>query len=128
VKLIIAGSRSIHASAVDTVGPKLAELGWTPTQIVSGGALGADQVGERWARMNGIPIRQFIPDWGGYAGMRAGHVRNSQMADYADALLALWDGESKGTAHMVKVATERRLKVHTLLIRSFAGRAAYHPV
>lgn len=128
MKLIIAGSRGIHASAVETIGPKLAALGWTPTEIVSGGALGADQVGERWAQMNGVPVRQFIPDWGGYAGMRAGHVRNSQMADYADALLALWDEQSKGTAHMIRVARERGLQVQVLLIRTLSGRAALHPV
>lgn len=80
------------------------------TEIVSGGARGADAVGEKLAWLNNIPVKKFIPDWDGL-GKRAGFVRNAEMADYADALLAFWDGSSKGTAHMIDIATKKGLIV-----------------
>ena len=80
------------------------------TEIVSGGARGADRVGEWVAHVSGVPIKQFIPDWSGL-GKRAGFVRNAEMGDYADALLAFWDGKSKGTKSMIDYATKKGLIV-----------------
>ena len=60
------------------------------TEVVSGGAKGADKVGEFIAGFYNIPVKKFIPDWDGL-GRRAGFVRNAEMGDYADALLAFWD-------------------------------------
>ena len=57
------------------------------TEIVSGGARGADKIGERIANMCHIPIKKFIPDWDGL-GKRAGFVRNAEMGDYSDVLLS----------------------------------------
>lgn len=80
------------------------------TEIVSGGARGADRVGEYVALLHRIPVKKFIPDWNGL-GKKAGHVRNAEMGDYADALLAFWDGKSKGTQHMINYARKKGLKV-----------------
>ena len=80
------------------------------TEIVSGGARGADRVGEWVAGFYNIPVKRFIPDWDGL-GKRAGFVRNTEMGDYADALLAFWDGKSKGTKQMIDYATKKGLVV-----------------
>lgn len=84
------------------------------TEIVSGGARGVDRLGEQFAKEMNIPIKQFIPDWDGL-GKKAGHVRNRDMGDYADALIALWDGVSKGTKGMIEYAEKKGLKVYVYL-------------
>lgn len=83
------------------------------TEIVSGGARGADKLGERLAAEYGIPCSIQNADWDGL-GKRAGYVRNTQMANYVapdGGLLALWDGESRGTQHMIKIAETLKLIV-----------------
>lgn len=80
------------------------------TEIVSGGAKGADRCGEFVGSLFNIPVKKFIPDWDGL-GKRAGYVRNAEMAEYADALLAFWDKKSKGTKHMIDTATKKGLHV-----------------
>lgn len=83
------------------------------TEIVSGTARGADRVGEGIAREIGIPITRFPADWDEY-GKSAGYIRNSEMADYADALLVFWDGKSRGTKHMIDLATKKGLEVKVI--------------
>lgn len=79
--------------------------------IVSGCARGADTLGEQYAKDNGYLIKPFKANWDKY-GKAAGHIRNSQMAEYADALIAFWDGSSKGTKNMIDQAYKNTLKVH----------------
>jgi YspA, cpYpsA-related SLOG family len=114
VKTIIAGSRGITSYALiqREMEPLLWE--WKISQVVSGGARGVDQLGEQWAKRNNIPVVQFIPNWNGYAGKRAGLVRNVRMAEYAQALVAFWDGRSRGTKHMIETAQQRGLRVHVV--------------
>ena len=81
--------------------------------IISGTARGADQMGERYARERGYEIRQFPADWEQY-GKSAGHIRNAKMADNADALIAFWDGESKGTKNMIDNARRKGLEVRVI--------------
>lgn len=108
-KCIIAGSREgIH---YDDVLKAMETCSWTPTEIVSGKARGVDTMGEQWAKENDVPIKEFPADWENL-GRKAGTLRNCQMGDYADALVAVWDGSSRGTAHMIKYAREKGLKVH----------------
>jgi hypothetical protein len=104
MKTIIAGSRfeekpkiieARYAELLDAVTDF--ELFGTVTQVVSGTARGVDRLGERWAREHGIRVTRFQPDWLNH-GKSAGFRRNQEMADYADALIALWDGQSRGTA------------------------------
>jgi hypothetical protein len=78
-------------------------------EIVSGKAKGADTLGERYAIEKGFDIKEFPADWS--AGKSAGYLRNGQMADYADMLIAFHDGESKGTKHMIDLANEKELNV-----------------
>lgn len=94
MRTIIAGTRGMTDEYVmDTA---LAALDWTITEVVSGGAAGADRLGEAWASRNGIPVKRFPADWARY-GKGAGPVRNREMARYAEALVAFWDGRSTGT-------------------------------
>lgn len=81
-------------------------------EIVSGGARGADSLGEFYAEERGYLIKQFIPDW--EIGKQAGYLRNLEMAKYADALVAFHDGKSKGTQHMIDLAKKENLLVRVV--------------
>jgi hypothetical protein len=80
-------------------------------EVVSGGARGADRLGEEWAAKENIPLRRFPAEWDRH-GKAAGYIRNAEMAEYADKLVAFWDGESRGTKHMIDLALEKGLEVH----------------
>lgn len=80
------------------------------TCIVCGGARGADKLGARYARENKIPVKLMEAKWELH-GKSAGYIRNEQMALYADALVAFWDGNSKGTKHMIDLANKHDLPV-----------------
>lgn len=79
-------------------------------EIVSGGAYGADFLAEKYAKENGYKLKVIKANWNEF-GKSAGPIRNSQMADYADALIAFWDGKSKGTKNMIETAKKKGLKV-----------------
>lgn len=68
--------------------------------IISGGALGADSLGERYARENRFKIKRFLPDWEKY-GRSAGPRRNKLMVETADYVICFWDGKSPGTCSTV---------------------------
>lgn len=80
--------------------------------IVSGTAKGADRLGEKYAKEKGFEIAYFPADWS--KGKRAGYLRNEQMAEYAKqkqgALICFWDGQSKGTKHMIDLAKKHNLQ------------------
>ena len=76
--------------------------------IVSGAARGADTLGERYAHERGYDVQQFPANWK-LDGKAAGFIRNRQMADVADALIAFWDGRSRGTANMIDIARQKPL-------------------
>lgn len=109
MKTIIAGSRTCNS--FDQVKSAILSASWKPTTIVSGTARGADQLGELWANINKIPVEKFPAQWGLH-GKSAGYKRNEVMADNAEALIAIWDGQSKGTQHMIDIAKRKGLKVH----------------
>ena len=112
---IVAGSR--QGIIYDDVLKAMETCPWTPTEIVSGKARGVDTMGEQWAKENGIPIKEFPADWDKW-GRRAGYLRNTAMADYADALVCVWDGKSKGSRHMINIAEEKGLKIHIHVVSS----------
>lgn len=78
--------------------------------IVSGHAKGADALGERYAIEHNIPIDRHPADWHKH-GRAAGPMRNKEMAECADALIAFWNGTSRGTANMIALAQNKGLKV-----------------
>lgn len=76
---------------------------YTVTEIVSGGAAGADSLGERYAKENKIPTKIFLPDWNRF-GRSAGYKRNVLIINECDKVAAFWDGYSKGTKHSIDIA------------------------
>ena len=80
------------------------------TMIVSGTARGADRLGEMWADNNNVPVKKHPADWNKH-GKSAGYIRNSEMAKCSEALVAFWDGKSRGTKHMIDLATKEGLVV-----------------
>ena len=105
MKTIIAGGRDYELSPEDCA--RLAEL--EISEVVCGCARGADTGGRNWAEALGIPVKLFPADWP-RLGSAAGPIRNQQMADYADALVAFPGG--RGTADMVRRAKAEGLVVH----------------
>jgi len=83
--------------------------------IVSGMARGADNMGERYARERKLLVHRYPAEWDKY-GKSAGHKRNRQMAENADACVAFWANGSRGTASMIKIATELALDLRTIKI------------
>ena len=116
MKLIIAGSRNIDVS-IEFIN----DLIWThfvtnlPSEIVCGMARGIDLCGKQWADILGkIPVKEMPAAWK-FDGRKAGFVRNIAMAEYADQLLAIWDGNSNGTRHMIQEMLLRKKPIHVEL-------------
>jgi hypothetical protein len=114
MKVIIAGSRQIKdpihlRRALDFYTSPIAYPDPTTcpiiTEVVCGEARGADTLGKEWAMRKGIPVKSFPADWDKY-GKRAGYLRNIDMAEYADQLIALLFLRgglvgTRGTANMI---------------------------
>ena len=115
-KVIIAGSRTFQDYELlkSYADYKLSHIDDT-IEIVSGSARGADALGERYAKDRGYCLKIFPADWERY-GKAAGYRRNAEMAGYADALIAFWDGKSRGTMHMINLAKQHKLKVAVKII------------
>ena len=101
MRLIIAGDRRFEDYALLCSWVHDVSHMWAFTVIVSGGAWGADRMGERYAKENGIRLVRFDADWDAY-GNAAGPRRNREMAEYANALLAFRASDSKGTRDMIE--------------------------
>ncbi len=117
MKIIIAGCRDIIGRvSFNLVTYAMAECKFRPVlEVVCGMAPGIDMAGHWWANRNKIPVKQFPADWKTH-GKFAGPRRNYEMARYADALVAIWDGESKGTANMI--GAMKKLKKPVFVVRT----------
>ena len=89
--------------------------------VVSGAAQGADRLGERYARERGYAIDSHPADWNTH-GKSAGFIRNSEMANSANALIAFWDGKSHGTKQMIDTAKSRGLDVRIINYKTMDAR------
>ena len=120
-RVIVAGTRSFEdyelmASKLDRL---LANL-QKDLEIVSGGAPGADRLGERYARDRGYRLKRFPADWDNKVEKKvAGHVRNSIMAWSATHLVAFWHGKSPGTRDMIQIAEKEGLATRTIIYEPF---------
>lgn len=111
-KLIIAGGREFID--YDLLSETLhANYDVQDLVIVCGEARGADAMGRIFAEENNLEILSFPADWKTH-GKAAGHIRNAEMGNVADALLAFWDGKSKGTKGMINYATKKGLAVEVV--------------
>ncbi|KKL85798.1 hypothetical protein LCGC14_1951150 [marine sediment metagenome] len=100
MKVIVAGTRNFGDPIVVFMAIDSSPWKHQITEVVSGCAQGVDQFGEDYARLKGIKVVRFPADWNKH-GKAAGPIRNKQMALYADALVAVWAGRSRGTKNMI---------------------------
>lgn len=101
MKTAVIGSRTFdNYEQLKTI---LDNLGDKPTEIISGGAKGADALAERYAQENDLPLTIHLANWQEY-GKAAGPIRNQQIIEDCDQVVAMWDGLSKGTQHSIKIA------------------------
>lgn len=103
MKLAVIGSRTI-------VSADIAPHAGGATEIVSGGARGLDSLAARYAEEQGLKLTVFRPDYRQY-GNPAPHIRNRQIVDYSDAVLAFWDGKSRGTKEVIDYARNHGKRV-----------------
>jgi hypothetical protein len=110
MKLAIVGSRTfndyelLEKSILDKFDLKNIDL------IVSGGAVGADKLGEKFAEKHSIEPLILKPDWNKY-GKRAGYERNKDIIKNCDTVIAFWNGESPGTKHSIDIAKASKKEV-----------------
>jgi len=119
MRLIVAGSRtfkdySLLSRKLDALLSRWVGQG-KEIIIISGGAKGADALGQAYARKRGFNCTVVPAEWNKY-GRSAGYRRNEVMAAMADAVVAFWDGSSPGTSHMIRLARERRLPLRIISV------------
>jgi predicted Rossmann fold nucleotide-binding protein DprA/Smf involved in DNA uptake len=108
MRLAVVGSRSwVDAAAITRAVSSFSEA----TEIVSGGADGADTIAATVARNLGLGLVEIRPDYLRH-GKGAPLVRNREIVDLADVVLAFWDGKSRGTMHAVNYARKKGKVVH----------------
>lgn len=112
MKIIIAGGRSFDDYNLLSKKCDAILINQKDIEIVSGHAKGADSLGEKYAIERNYGLKLFPADW--TLGKKAGYIRNAEMAKYGDALIAFWDGKSKGTANMIKLAETNGLKIRVI--------------
>lgn len=109
MKIAIVGSRSV---TVNNLGDYLPE---NTTEIVSGGAIGVDRSARNYAKTHNIKLKEFLPEYERY-GRSAPLKRNLQIIDYADEVIAFWDGMSHGTRFVIENCKRKNvpIKVYAL--------------
>lgn len=94
MKLAVIGSRNLNVDNLENFIPD------DVAEIVSGGATGIDTCAREYARRNGKKLTEFFPNYKKY-GKSAPLRRNIQIIEYADEVIAFWDGKSKGTKYVI---------------------------
>ncbi|MBO5726732.1 MAG: hypothetical protein J6S00_06705 [Clostridia bacterium] len=95
MKVAVIGSRTLRFDNIGEYIPK------EVTEIVSGGAKGIDTCAKNYAQVNNLKYTEFLPEYNKY-GRRAPLMRNLQIIEYADIVVAFWDGISKGTKFVIE--------------------------
>ena len=109
MKIAIIGSRGLHVDNINEYLPR------DVTEVVSGGAKGIDTDADNYARDNNLKITIFLPDYSRY-GRGAPIVRNKQIVDYADEVLAFWDGKSRGTLSVIEYCKKQGKTVRVIIM------------
>ena len=117
IKIIVAGGRDFNdyellKEALDLLLMFYIELGYEIV-IISGTAKGADKLGERYAKERNYKLIRMPADWDKY-GKAAGYRRNVDMANIANACVCFWDGQSKGTNHMITIAKNKNIDLRII--------------
>ena len=104
MKIAVIGSRGLKVDNLEKYLPE------ETTEIVSGGAKGIDTCAREYALAKGLKLTEFLPEYAKY-GRIAPLKRNLQIIDYADCVLAFWDGRSRGTEYVIKQCKKKNIKV-----------------
>ena len=110
MRIAIVGSRGINSVELKKFLPEECD------EIVTGGAKGVDTYAEEFAVKNGIKVKVFLPAYEKY-GRAAPIVRNKQIVDYSDRVIAFWDGVSKGTLSVIKYCDKKGVPCDTVIVR-----------
>lgn len=118
MKLIIAGSRTLNVSPMFIQESCLFFLKHiSSVEFISGGCpTGIDNSVKYMTKVHAFKYKEFPADWDQY-GKAAGPIRNKEMAEYADALLLIWDGSSKGSANMKKEMQKLNKPIYEIIIK-----------
>lgn len=123
----INGSRGLHnIKLVYAAMERAAKQGIVPSVIISGGAPGVDTLAYQYANENQIEFQEFRADWKKH-GKSAGYIRNDEMLGELDALVSVWDGQSRGTKHLVDLAYRNEKRVCVYLKTLHVVRVTGHP-
>ena len=104
MKVAIIGSRNLRVINLEDYIPQEA------TEIVSGGARGIDTCAREYAKAHSLKLTEFLPEYSKY-GKAAPLKRNIQIINYADEVVAFWDGKSAGTKHVISNCKKQNKKV-----------------
>jgi hypothetical protein len=115
MNVLVCGSRDIEDKSV--VYEALANAPWEPDVLVHGDAVGVDKIADRYARVHSIDRDVHeIPEWVWQkVGPRAGPMRNAYMIEQANAVIAVWDGDSTGTKDAMQQAESEGLPVYKVV-------------
>lgn len=117
MKVIVAGTRTFTSPLLVSQAIAQFEACFGKiTEVVCGGAEGVDALGAAWGNQCQVPVKTIPANWKLH-GKSAGPRRNRAMAEYADALVLVWDGKSKGSANMKKEANARGLRICEVVIQ-----------
>ena len=108
IKVAVIGSRNLSVRNLQNYLP--GEV----TEIVSGGARGIDTCARNYAFENNLKLKEFLPEYDLY-GRSAPLKRNIQIIDYADLVLAFWDGDSHGTKYVIDQCKKRGKEVKVFI-------------
>lgn len=117
-RIIICGTRTFNDD--ELLYDKLDKItkDMTDVEIISGACEGADNIGEKYAKDKGLLLKVFPANWDKY-GAAAGPLRNEQMLNYAlqekALVVAFWNGKSRGTSNMIKIAKNSGVTVYTYI-------------
>ena len=118
MKLAIVGSRTLNQKQVlQVIEQVIQKSKSTITTVVTGGANGVDSIAEYYARANKLNVEVYYPLYKKY-GKRAPLIRNNEIVKNCDAVLAIWDGESKGTAYTINKAKRENKKVMVVSLKA----------
>jgi hypothetical protein len=115
MRVIIAGCRDIYD--YNEVLNAVVDSNFNIQAVVSGGAPGVDALGEKYAVAADVPLHIYMANWAEH-GRAAGPIRNRKMAENADALIAVWDGKSRGTKNMIETAQKKGLLVYVHMVKA----------
>lgn len=112
MKVAVIGSRNLNVMELQLYLPK------NTTEIVSGGARGIDSCAKNYAINNNIKLTEFLPDYKKY-GKSAPLIRNIEIINYTDVILAFWDGKSRGTKYVIENAKKINKQINVYILKSY---------